>query len=275
MVRWSTFLDLAHLQKWCTTLNTFDFNSRKEFEHLSNPPVVEAIIAWTAPMESPQSFESLQQSLRADLPGYPKHESIGLVNVSATVAVGQQDNTVVSKSEWTGIRATSDDGSHVAIFNRNEFSFSELRPYSRWSSFSSEALRLWRIYCRIGRPTEIQRLAVRYINRFGPISDRSFEKYLTSSPAPLATIGLPTREFLCSTQHSLPDDGLLLNVVQTVVPSSANIGDIDIVIDFDVVTTQALPCDDALVVEQLEKMRVLKNHAFFQLLRPEIVQQFK
>ncbi len=253
----------------------FRFDLGEEFPHLSSAPIVEAVIQWTARAESSLVAASFQEQLVCQLAEYSEPKIQHKLQLSAEISTdGSSKQT--REDAWHGIRFDSEDGRNVAQFNRDGFVFSRLYPYEEWGTFSEEAIRLWDLHRQFAKPSEVHQLSVRFINRI-PVSDtKAVDRFLKEGLRMLPPWELPSKEFFFQNTYGVPGHPFQIDTVQTLQPSALSSDQKQgLILDINVSTTKAIPCDDPEMVDTLLKMRWLKDKVFFGLLTHEAIEDFK
>ena len=153
----------------------------------------------------------------------------------------------------------------VAQFTRDGFMFARLRPYEQWEALVSEALRLWQMFVDIGKPAEIQRLGIRFINRISlPPSQVLIEDYLDPAPKGARDLDLPFRYFFHQDIFDVAGHPYAIRLIRTTQPETEpNPQAFGILLDIDVFTTQPFEPELKLLDRRLTEMRWLKNRMFF------------
>ncbi len=146
----------------------------------------------------------------------------------------------------------------------NGYSFSKLKPYENWEVFCEEAKDLWKHYCAIARPTNIVRLALRYINRIDiplPLSD--FNEYLLTIPE--VAPGIPQGLSSFFMRLVIPDSETNLTAIVTELMEPTSLGQdkASIILDIDVFQVITIDTDDERIWDLFEQIRNYKNKIFF------------
>jgi uncharacterized protein (TIGR04255 family) len=129
--------------------------------HLRNAPITEALIDIQVTPREELTFAQLRSAIDAQDFGYYVKNPISVV--SFTVASDGQPPTA-AQSAQVGLRLHSADEKYVAQFRLAGFTLSRLPPYETWENLLEEAERLWAIYVRCSAPTQVVRVATRFIN---------------------------------------------------------------------------------------------------------------
>lgn len=257
------------------TPEEFHINLTDEFDHLPSAPIVEAVIHWRALSDNIQKPDEFCEELKRRLQDYPASQPQHEIVFQAMV--GSEDMaTTMSRPNWSGFRFTSANDLYIAQFMKDGFALSRLRPYENWKCFETEALRLWQMYLEIAKPTEVQRLAVRFINSISIHNLEELEKLLAVPPKSPLGIEIPLTNFTHQSTFTIPRSSYNLNVIQTVQPANAlESGKTQFILDFDVFTTQVPEIDENSLKHLLSEMRWIKNKAFFAFLSPSAIDRFK
>ncbi len=171
---------------------------------------------------------------------------------------------------------TSVDNLHIAQFNRDGFVFSRLQPYDNWKCFTEEGLRLWQVYLDLAGPSEVERLGVRFINQISLNRVSDIVKISSKQSKCLDSLGLPLASFFHLDTYDVPEHPYGINVAQTIQPPTLpDKGEFGLILDIDVFTKDAFECADEILREHLPKMRLLKDEAFFSLIKPKAIDSFR
>ncbi len=245
--------------------NEIKIDLAEQFQQLPHAPIVEAIIEVRTRAEAPLEEASMRSQLESKLPGYHFLDSQRAFQHELKMEPGQQPQQNLRDLGWRRMRFQSADQLHIVQFNRDGFVFSRLRPYERWAQFRSEGMRLWLLYSELVRPTEVQRLGLRFINRIElPPQELRFEEYIEPAPKPPKTLDLPFRAFLDHDTLAVPGHPYAINVIRTIQhPQSPGTEWIAVILDIDVFTLQAFEHNQNVLEQRLAEMRWLKNKAFF------------
>lgn len=190
--------------------------------------------------------------------------------------------TPFRNDSWGGVRLVSNDKLHIAQFNRDSFVFSRLAPYQSWDHFRGEALRLWSIYVDVAKPSEIQRLGMRFINCISIREKSQLNYFLCAPPKVPENLGLSLLTSLHQDQFAVPEyPAYAINRIQALQSLPSNAPDErTLIVDIDVFTCQpdelqpGQPSLDMLK-RRLGEMRWLKNKTFFGSITSDAIEHFK
>ena len=161
----------------------------------------------------------------------------------------------------------------MILFTRDGLVFSRIKEYEHWESFADAAKEAWRVYVDITAPVETQRLGVRFINHIAAATPATLHDYLRDPPT--CPSNLPLKEFVYQSTFDVPGHPFGVRVIKVLQPSMPELPQSSgLFLDIDVFSTTAIPNEAGPLDEALEKMRWLKNKAFFTLLTEGAVQSF-
>jgi hypothetical protein len=144
----------------------FKIDFAEKFQHLKNAPIVEAVVSIHARPDKRLDEAELLSVLKSKLPDYPHAVSQNESSVTFQITEKGTAPAAGQNISWKGVLFQSADKLQIAQFNRDGFVFSRLSPYKEWDHLSSEAFRLFEMFVEVTRPREIQRLGLRFVNRF-------------------------------------------------------------------------------------------------------------
>lgn len=239
-------------------IGVFQPDFDESFPRLKHAPIVEAYINWQALAQQPLEPDSVRTALTQRLPSYPILEPIR-----------RADHT---RHFW-GWRLSSHDGLNVIQFKRDGLICSRLKPYDNWQTFSTSAMQAWMAYVDLAMPLQIQHLGVRFINHLHAVTAENLQDYLREPPGNL--FQLPLKEHACQNLFTVPGypftihiNQLLQRTIPELQPSSG------LFLDIQVNTLQTMATAPDTLSDILEKLRWLKNKAFFTLLTENAIRSF-
>jgi uncharacterized protein (TIGR04255 family) len=260
-----------------TTPANVRIDPAERFPHLQHAPIVEAVIDVRARAEVPWEEEAIQAQIKAQLPDYPQADSSREFRHEVKMAPGQEPQQTLLDLGWKGLRLRSSDKLHIAQFNRDGFVFSRLQPYESWEQLIGEGMRLWGIHREIARPSEVQRLGLRFINRILlPPKYTDFEDYLKAPPKLPDGLDLPFQGFFHNETLAVTGHPYAINNIRTIQPPQPPEHDrIGIILDNDVFTVEPFEFQQEILERRLAEMRWLKNKAFFGIISEKALGTFQ
>lgn len=239
--------------------------------HLSHAPIREAIIDIQV-VTSEDSLSAIQ-SMARDLRLFESQIDMWQNSIGVTVDPKGVTSTQAARNKL-GVRL--DALPHVVQLKTTGLTFSRLAPYEDWEQICGEARRYWDLYVAAVRPSEVSRVAVRYINSMPiPAPLRSFDAYLTCPPNVPPDLPQTISSFLQQTVIVDPTTDQVARVTQALEHPPSATTPMTILLDIDV--TQQRPFDPgaSAMWESLARMRDFKNRIFFEYVTEETAGYFE
>ncbi len=243
-------------------------------KHLKNAPLKEAVIDLRTSLAediSGERFLELKDVLSAD---YPKVQERREMKAEFKVGEGQARTIQLGVH---GIWFTSEDDGQIAQFRRDGFTFSRLRPYTRWKHVFPEALRMWGHYLDIAPVHEVTRVALRYINRINlPLPVGDFGNHFTAPPEIPEGLPQSLAGFICRVLMVDEETGNLATVTQS-LEKGLDEKSISIILDIDAYREGPpyFSKDEAELVPIFEELHAFKNRIFFGFITEQTAQRYE
>jgi uncharacterized protein (TIGR04255 family) len=249
----------------------------ERFPHLRYAPIVEAVVEIRALAEGTWEEPTVRSYFEPKLAGYAYFDSPREFRHELEMKVGQAPKQMVKDMGLKGVRFRSHDQLQIVQLNRDGFVFSRLQPYEDWEQLSREAMRLWQFYAELARPTEIQRIGLRFINRMQlPPREVQFEDYIQSGPQPPKELELPFLGFMHHDTLAVPGYSYAINLIRTIqVPPNLQTEGVALILDIDVFTAEAFELREGAIEQRLPEMRWLKNKVFFGSITEKALEIFR
>lgn len=228
--------------------------------HYPNAPITEAIIELRVRRKLSAELSLLKNVGDAENRTYPNQEK--MIEAVGQMKVGPGVEEASVKQEAIGWRLVSADGKRIAQSRSNGFAFSRLAPYESWLPFCAEARRLWTVYRQTVAPDEVERLAVRYLNRIDiPGTSIELKDFLRTSPEVAPELPQQLSGYFMQLRLPFPDIAGTCVINQTIVPP-AKAGAVSLVLDVDLFRTQDVPQHEPDIWAVFEQLHQTKNHVF-------------
>jgi uncharacterized protein (TIGR04255 family) len=242
----------------------FEFNLHEEFPHLSNAPIVEAVLQINARATSEWTQQTIVRAILDQI-----GDSNSLVPENASERTFQLDLITglrheVSSSYWQGARVAPMGRPEIVRFTRDFFAYSRLLPYEDWGAFLQRAMYYLNVHIQVAQPGIAQRIGLRFINRIPMSQSLNLEEYLTNPPTDTSGVELPISGFLYHSSFQTPGYPYAINLSRT-LQQTANtaIEPPALILDIDVFTVLRTSMDENSIGAHLQRMRWLKNKIFF------------
>ena len=247
------------------------------FTKLSKAPIVEAVIELKVRMAGqvdPARFLDFRDQLVEHFPVSRDMQYVqSLLHFDAEKGPQQ-----VLETGKAGIRLESADQRWVVQARVDGVSISRLAPYERWEALRQQAEAVWPVYIRALNPTTVIRLGVRYINRV-ELADEviDFDRVLTVGPKIPPALPQKLTEFFSRIVIPMEEKRATLVLVQAFDPPPPAQGGAlpAVVLDIDAFSEQSHEIESREIWDALERLRGLKNMAFFNCITADTLETLK
>lgn len=242
--------------------------------HLKNAPIVEAIVDFRVKL--PAKFEvTTLASIKEMLGGsYPQMEERREIETGISVK-GKRVEHIVEEKGLQGYFFKSPDGKNVAQFRKDGFTFSRLKPYTKWQDVLAEAKKLWKLYEDRAYPILVTRIAVRYINQLAvPLPIEDLAQYLNAPPTIPQNFPQELCHFLTRVTVRDPKSDIMAHVIQALERGSKR-GSVTVILDIDVFKQKESGFGEREIWQTFNQLRGLKNRIFFDSITEKTARLFE
>jgi uncharacterized protein (TIGR04255 family) len=257
---------------------TIDLN--EQFPNLPRAPIVEAVIEIRGRAQSLWREDLVAEEVRSLAGDYPK--AVSKNEFHHQLKFKPNDTVVESKAEdlgWRGFALQTTNDHQIVQFYRDSYVFSRLPPYEDWVRFRDEALRLWQIHLKMAQLAEVQRIGVRFINKFNlPAGDTKIQDYI--QPHPVSPSGfkspLPFVGFLHQDTLAIPGHPYAVTTIRTIQPpQNHGTEGFALIVDIDAFTVYPFTLTQDSLESKLEDLRWIKNKVFFGSVTEKALKMFQ
>lgn len=246
-----------------------------QHEIFKNAPIAEALLDVRAKCSGRKLEEGLERFNSVVSEAFPKKQTRVFYETSIEIKEEDPPTYGEPKKKSTRIMLTSEIDGKVIQVGEDGFSFSKLAPYEKWELLRDQAKYYWEIYESCVEVENIERVALRYINRIEiPLPLRDFSDYILTAPTLpeglpqglahfFLRLVIPNEKKKCtaivnSTLENVSDDGTILPYIM----------------DIDVFRlTSSVPRSE--IWEIFETLREYKNDIFFESITEKTRELFR
>ena len=206
------------------------------------------------------------------IPGF-EGQSLPIWRDQFTFQLGPKSDVTQSRESF-GRRFITLDGARIVQFRRDGFTYSTMSGYTNWANAKAAAQELWQKYCAVGKPKDVSRVAVRYVNALEFPAGEDLDLYFTV--AARVPPGAPDviSGFLHRVTVPFSDDGLIsANITQAFEPSTGKT--ITLILDIDVWHEHVWAVDSVEMWSSLDHLRDIKNMLFFNSVTERALEPYK
>jgi len=244
-----------------------------EYTVFRNAPIVEALLDVRAKLSEKTALTDLLAFHDSIKDRFPVKEDRKFVKGGFEVL--PEPKATIAESGTDGYFFRSPSEKKLVQVRLDGFTFNKLKPYERWDTLRDEAHELWDLYFEVARPTEISRIALRYINRIEvPIPLGDFSEYILTNPQ--VAPGLPQGLAQFFMRLVLPNDDIGATAVITQTMDKPTPEDkLPLILDIDVWRLTKYTDNAATMWDEFEKLRDFKNDIFFSSTTDKAKELFK
>lgn len=251
-----------------------------------NPPITEAILDITVNFHDDFNHEKLlkfHENIKDSFPNVQKRMALQgdfEFNLENPDEINSQLFSVSNKPE--GYIFISHDQKRIIQARLNGFTFSRLKPYESWEIFYGEAYQLWQQYAQITSPTEVVRLALRYVNQImipatGAIELKDYLKTLPEISSNLSVVmeGYFMQIVVVHPDYQ-PSKAIINQTIGQVTENEKGEKVYPLIFDIDVVQEVNLDPENDVIKEIFEvNLRTFRNEIFFKSITEKTQELFK
>lgn len=234
------------------------------YRHLKSAPITEAVVDLR--VQSTHKIDAgVVETLTRSLDG--RYVLKGPIRIGEINLAGVEPLEVKVGTQELGLRFHSADEKFVAQFQHQGFTLSRLAPYTDWEHLKAEAEHLWPMYVAAAQPERVVQVACRYINNLSlPMRHgQDFTEFLTAAPDVPRALPQDLLSFVQRVVIPYPEIKAITILTQLLEPNAAAATDkVPVILDIDVQCRQQYDPRGSEVWECLERLRELKNMAFFE-----------
>ncbi|NAY91712.1 TIGR04255 family protein [Muricauda sp. JGD-17] len=226
----------------------------------NNAPIKEAIFDIRIDKLENGSLENLEKFHERIIKDYPEKKKqisfVGKIQLKDGVKVKDETD-----SHMKGYVFSSKDSKTQVQVKIDGFTLNRISSYESWDKFSSEAMRIWKMYQRSFGPLNITRIAVRYINRIEiPLPLDKFQDYIINMPPIPRNLPQSFEGFFMQIQ--VPGSGNGTSVILNETIEKPTKSHLPFILDIDVFRIGELSMETKDLKEAFEQLRVIKNNTF-------------
>jgi uncharacterized protein (TIGR04255 family) len=249
-----------------------------ELEPFPNAPISEAVLDIRLKAEAAPTFGDLDRFVQQVKRDYPQVKTIGevLAEVRADLGAAEAPQiTHTASAAPVGYQCISADQKQIVQPKVNGFVYSRLRPYERWSTFKSEARRLFEVYSSEFGKRTVQRVALRTINRLDiPGQQVDFKDWIRTGPeiSPVLPQGLAG--FFMQIQQ--PYDDVKAHCLINETLATPEVPDtVAVILDIDLFRDVDVPQDPEELWSLFDELRTKKNEIFLGCITDRMRETFR
>lgn len=215
-----------------------------------------------------EDIDKLHSLVKKDYPDKKKQINfVGRIDFKESVQV-----TNKTESNIRGLIFSNQANTRKFQFRLDGFTYNMLKPYTEWSEFSNEALRLWTIFEQNLKPTNIVRIALRYINKIQLPLPTEFQDFIINMPPIPGCLPQSLNSFFMQIQVPCDNQGTNAIITETIEQPSDSL---PFILDLDIYKNGVFKYDLEYLKAEFELLRKIKNETFEYCITDKTRQLFK
>jgi uncharacterized protein (TIGR04255 family) len=248
-----------------------------KYPTLKKAPIVEALVDIQTTFPSALDMSVFENFYRQVADAYPNREQQGFIEVAIATTSQGVPQALNPKTTLAGLRLSSVDKKHIIQVGGRGFTFSQLAPYRDGDEFRDLAHDLWTVFANLTPSVQVNRLALRCINRIElPLPLHDFDDYFKTfirlpEGIPQGLAELLMRFVL--PHPNLSNAGALVTIqVESIQPEVTYI---PVLFDIDVFQMVSFQPDSKEIWENIELLREFRNQIFFESLTEKTLRLYQ
>lgn len=230
-------------------------------QHYPKAPIAEAVIDIQVKASSDATLITLEDFCETEKQKYPERRNLREATAELRLTPGTEPSSSATQVQ-TGYMCLNAAKVEIIQAKLNGFTFSRLSPYESWDVFETEGRRLWTTYRELIRPTEITRVAVRYVNRIDiPLPIKDFKDYFRTIPEVSNDLPQGLSGFFMQLHVPMEDVGCMLLLNEALIPPAKE-GVVSVALDIDLFRTQSIPQSEEELWRLFSVLHDRKNEVF-------------
>lgn len=245
-----------------------------KYPHLTKAPIIEAVIAVNFSNFRKRDEKIFSEFIEQIANNY-NAEKEQVFSQEFFINVKGKSAQLNKKDIPEGYRLKLADGKHIIQLIGDTMSLSRLQPYADGEDFISEYKKIWEMYVGTFAPQKVERISMRYINKFSLPIEKT-QEFLCILPT-INLSNLFLRDFSSAYNSYSPEHEATSIIHYNMSPAIKELGPmINVMFDIDVYKESPFPSLNYTVVSQgLYKLKDLKNMIFFGNLTKEGIDYFR
>lgn len=220
-----------------------------------NAPIREAIFDIRIKQLEHKSYDDFSTFQKKISSLYVNERKLNIFEKTFTL---ESDKMPESNSIFRGVIYSNKGNNRQVQFRIDGFTLNYLAPYSNWEEFKNEAFEFWKIYSNHFENIQVERIALRYINRIElPLSFNGFEEYLNYIPQIPEVLPKKFSAFFSQIVVPIEDENITSIITNTLETQTEEI--VPFILDIDVYKEVFNGIWD---FKEFEYLREIKNSIF-------------
>jgi uncharacterized protein (TIGR04255 family) len=238
-------------------------------------PIIEALLDIRAQLPKEVDLTHLENYHNQIKDRFPEKKQRVSIEVKAGIQIASiTEHSLSTSGGPDGFFFRSPNERKIVQARLDGFTFNKLKPYENWELFSSEANRLWNLFCQVANPIKITRIALRYLNKiFFPLPMKDFKEYILTIPEVAPNLPQGLSHLFTRLVIPKPEIEALAIITETMEDPNQD-QKLPFIFDIDVFKEINYSEPDR-IWKDFEDLRQFKNEVFFNSLTEKAKEMFK
>ncbi len=235
-----------------------------EIRHLTQAPVIEAILGFQVDVSRPWDSQDVRAGLPEHFPDYPEIQEQRMLESQFSVVPGKPPESKIQLHPVEAYLLHRPDRTSAVQIRRDGFAFSQLQPYPGWELFIDAALAQWQIFRGWFGVEEPYTVFVRFINRVSyPTEGFRLRDHFENPPLPPDQTDWGFKLFREHHVYAPRDESFTIESVFSREADGTSSRTTEFLLDLTISPGHSFAELGTKLDDLLFQMRSLKNIAFF------------
>lgn len=240
-------------------------------ETFPNAPITEAIADFSLTFATAPTFEDLARYGEAAGSRFPTRRERSAYSTAISI---KDEEPIFTNTPSKFLAYSSEDGKEVAQVRTNGFSFSRLKPYTRWDDFLKRTEDALSIYAYCFNPLSVQTISLKYINRISAQGGSLvFSEYFKTGIQLGDELPNAVTDAFYRVSLNINGDRAIVMFATDILAQTKEM--IPMVLDVEVSRKTEMPVDSEAIRRVLNELRDVKNRIFFNSITDKTKEMFR
>lgn len=233
---------------------------------LKNAPIEEVIFSLITDPSEQCNLNCLNE-VATDISNELDGEIEDWISREAIFEIGLESDNLSHNTKKKGYVIKGCNERVVVHISDNAFIMNKLKPYVDWSDISTLFEKIWSSYERRTKPKEINKVSIRYVNKFD-VPQENWDDYLLMYPVihsesendnSLISVGEVFSRYNLQSDRYAASSVVMLNI------KAKEAGQLSVIMDIDVDSVNKIENYSSYkeISDVVDRLRDFKNHIFF------------
>ncbi len=244
----------------------------KKYPTLEAPPIAVALfqLKFNPNRIRIEDFSLYDSKLKVRFPVRKDNVSVGINLQNSSIPLGKSSIKGTSDAKLSSFLYTTDDQKEKLEISEGTITFIDEKNYVGWDVFKKKVLNTLSLLSEILNDVEVNRVSIRFINRFELPDFSNPQEYVTTIITNnTGKTTYPVRQYGFRLMYDIPGTNIYAIVNQNVEKNTTD--GYSYVLDIDVLDRQTILFQLDTISINIEKIREVKNDLFFEFITKKTI----